>query len=296
MLHPRPALKHHVADVVPVAQDVEQALRDALNRANTELNKVRSEKDRYEASCDQLKKRVSDSSNTVLELRTQLQTATKEKDWYMNQHLQSKDDYEALNNNWANRYKTLQLEYDALQAKNAKLETDYASLASAYGDLSKSSQATSSTSSGASPKATTIPDRTRESRSSKKEHRDERGRSRPRDKDREKREQKAEKERLSKRFEERRPPTSNRRSSFVEGWGPGGRSTSANPLSRTYTTTGRMSQHQPTASYGSANIPRTSNPLSPTGTTGGAYSSGSSAAYDDDSYEDGNYHPYPIQR
>lgn len=255
-----------------VANDPEQALRDALTKARTELNKVVGEKDRFESSCEQLKKRVTDATNNVITLRSQLQSTTEERDSYKERYQQARENYNALNDNWAQRYK--------------EMEARYNDLFDAYDELHASSVS--------SPKTSSLPDRTKDPRSPTKK--DDRGRTRDKDREREKREkreQKAEKDRLSKRFEERRPPTSNRHESFIEGWGPGGRSASANPLSRTQypnVAAGRPAlQHGTQYGYSGPTVPRT-NPLSPSG----VYSSGSSA-FDDDQ-EDGNYHAYPIQR
>ena len=264
-------------------QDVERTLRDALNLANTDLNKALGERDRYETSCSQLKKRVAESQVAIKDLGTQMTTLSKDKESYKDKYKQSKEDYSALNEHWAQRY--------------SDLEAKYSNLFEAYNELkAKASVPTNY------PVVSNLPDRPKESRSSPKESREDRGRGRDKEREREKRdkkEAKAEKERLSKRFENRdsrdnRPPTSNRRSSFIEGWGPGGRSASANPLSRTYSnnaTAGRMAPSQHT-SYASPTVPRTLNHLSPTG----VYSSNSSSATYEDDYEDGNYHAHPIPR
>ncbi|KAL6855316.1 hypothetical protein ACO1O0_006457 [Amphichorda felina] len=256
------------------AQDPEQALRDAITTAQTELNKVVSEKDRLETACEHHKRRAAESANNVLTLRSQLQSVTEDRDSYKKKYQQQN----ALNEKWIQSYQALEAKYNDL------LE--------AYDEINSSS--------GSSPN-TSVTDRSKEARSSAK--RDDRGRTRDGDREREKREkreQKAEKERLSKRFEDRRPPPSNRRSSFIEGWGPGGRSASANPHNRTQYPSGSSGRTAPLSpphgaqygGYAAPNVPRSNpNPLSPSG----VYSSGSSAVYDED-HEDGNYRPYPIPR
>lgn len=277
----------HNTDRPYVVRDIEESLREQLNRANTELNKVQSERDRLATS---LKKTITDSANNaadIKDLKVQLTAVKKERDQANDDLDQSKADYEALHKTWLKKYTELQTDHDSL--------------------LSRFNTA-KGTSSSSSPLSSPIPDRTKEVRPvSKKEHREprehrehredrdrERERPRGRDKDREKREQEeqmAEKKRLSKRFEERRPPTA-RRGSVSQGYSSSGRSSSANPNSRSYTNTRSPPQKLPAAQpvYGSS-VPRTPNPLSPTG----AYSSGSSG-FNDDEYEDGNYHAYPIPR
>lgn len=265
----------------PVKDD-ERNLREALNSANTDLNKAIGDKDRFETSCSQLKKLVSESQFTIQDLRSQVQTTSKDRDSYKEKYKQSKEDYAALGENWLKRY--------------AELEARYDSLFKSYNDL-KSTAATTPTYGAHSNNATTaLPDRSRDSWDDRDRERErDRGRGRESDRERERREKKeakAEKERLSKRFENR-PPTSKRRSSFIDGRGSGGRSASANPASRTSSgsgTTGRPAP--PYGNYTSSTVPRTPDPRAPSGHYS---SSGSSATFDDD-YEDGNYHAYPIQR
>lgn len=290
MLHHSPS--HHVrgADRDSVARDMEESLRDQLKCANTELNKVLSERDRFETACKQLKKTVTDTASTVADLKTQLASIKKERDQRSDDLEQAKADYDHL----LKTHKSFQKSY-------AELQSEYESLMSRY-NTAKGSSSTSS------PHSSPLPDRTKEPRPAKKEYKEYRDdryredrdrdsgrdRGRGRDKEKEKREQEEEKKRLSKRFEGR-PPPSNRRGSCSQGWSSGGRSSSANPSSRY--TNGRpqppqLVQGQP-AYGGGASVPRTPNPLSPTA----SYSnSGSSGFNDDDHYEDGNYHAYPIQR
>lgn len=297
--HSTSAYKPRSTDRPCIVRDIEETLREQLQRTNTELNKLQTERDRLETACKQLQKTYTDTVATVAELKAELSDVKKERDQHNDDLEQSKADYAALlktHKSWLRDYTELQNEYDSL--------------------LSRYNTA-KGTSSASSPLSSPAPDRAKEVRTvSKKEHREHRehrepredrerrkdrdrnqSRDRGRDKEREKREHDelaAEKKRLSKRFEERRPPQAGRRGSVSQWSSSGTRSTSANPNSRSYTSNRAqpppvVSQAQP--AYGSS-VPRTPNPLSPTG----AYSSGSSGFNDDEPYEDGNYHAYPIPR
>lgn len=310
-----------LTDIGLSAQDEVEGLRDQLKNAHTELNKVRGEKERYENSCLQLKKRVSESTQIVYDLKNEVAAVKEDRDRYKEDLLQSKEDYDALlmkHRDWLQSYTDLKAEHDSLAVRHEALKATLAPVPSPpLADRTKESRSSTkeprSTASSSTKKENREHRDHREERPQRSDHR-ESDRGRGRDKDREKREhkeQKAEKERLSKRFEERRPPVTTdsrppasggRRQSFIEGWGPGGRSASANPArtsqssTQTYTSSRKEKLSPPLVpgqpGYG-ASIPRTPNPLSPTG----VYSnSGSSAFTDDDKYEDGNYHAYPIQR
>lgn len=155
-----------------------------------------------------------------------------------------------------------------------------------------SSKASSKTSSKSSSKSATSSSSKKESREPRelrepREPREDRHRDRDRDErhreredrprnrgDKEKSDAKADKERLSKRFDERPSNGTRGPASFIEGWGP----------------SGRMQAPAPAQSHKGAysNVPRTPNVV-----TSGHFSSDSSA-FDDEMYEDGAYHPYPI--
>lgn len=299
------AYKTQGTDRPCIVRDIEESLREQLQRTNTELNKLQTERDRLENVVKQLKKTVADTVATVAELKSELSDEKKEREKEREKHNdeldQSKADYDALlktHKSWLRDY--------------TELQTDYDNLLSRYNTAA-------GTSSASSPLSSPVPDRkevrpaskdqddkrkSREDREHRKERNREKSRNRGRDKEREreKREHEehliAEKARLSKRFEGRPPITqsnsgSGRRNSVSQWSGSGTRSTSVNPNSR-YTSSRAQAapvvkQAQP--NYGSS-VPRTPNPLSPTN----AYSSGSSGFNDDDSYEDGNYHAYPIPR
>lgn len=291
-----------------IHQDVESPLRDAPDRTNTELNKAKSERDRYKAAYEQLKEQASTYVDTIHELKAQLHAVVdqsenlrKQNDWYIDQHQQSKDNYETLKNNWASRYKSLELEYYALRAKIPKLETDYSAPALTYSDYSKSSQATSSTSSGGNLKTTTVsdfPDFTKRFIAMGKSHRDDEDRIRHRDEyseTHERREDNAKEERPSKRFVEReRSPVSyqrrehTQRAHKVDNRIP---ETQEGPPSFQQ----ELYQSQQVSEVKDKNPPKSSQPDS-------AYTTHFTAAYgyhdddDDDDYEDQTYHAYPIQR
>jgi hypothetical protein len=255
-------------------------VEDRLLAALTQLNKVNAEKDKLEALHDGTNKRLSEATRAQADLKIQAQTF-RDENTKLRERLQGlKVDHERVifeNGNWDNNYTELKARYDLLVLR--------------YNATTAHSPT--------NPMAGPLPERPKVARAtSKRESRDQReDRGRAREK---RKEAKDEKERLSRRFEgrpdDRRPPTSHR-DSYIEGWGPGGRSASANPASRSFNkvATGRMQGPAITASQQAAysNVPRTTNPMSP-----GLYSSsgsGSSAVYDDD-LEDGNYRAYPIAR
>ncbi|PTB63871.1 hypothetical protein BBK36DRAFT_1161814 [Trichoderma citrinoviride] len=329
-----------------VPSDIDRHLLDSLNNAHTELNKTNSERDRYLILYNQADKKLTEATAIITDLKAQNQTF--------------KDGAAAFQE----RYELLIKENDRLRHENGELARGFDDLKAKYTELSHrynalNSAAPSFSSNAGSGQSGSLPERPKVSRSSskkeRKEDREERSRVRDREKSRdrtkedkrdkekekekdkerekEKKEHKAEKERLSRRFEERRPappapappppPMAHRRNSFIEGWGPGGRSSSASGSStRSYTNgpngitgpnglhgphggphglnghNGHMGHVQvPVVTPGSkpvyASIPRTAaNPMTPR-----IFSvAGSTAAvFDDDgSYEDGNYHPYPI--
>lgn len=295
-----------------VATDYDERLLDALNQAHTELNKANSERDRFQNLYEQSTKKLTEVNHAHTELKSQLQ-GFKDNNAALKERLQElKDENERLG-----------YDNETLGQDYGDLKTKYNAVTVQLNTINSSPTFTTSTSSGTG----NLPERPKVSRSvskkdhhrehkehkehkehrdhkdhkDHKEHRDDRGRTREKDKEKEKREQKAEKERLSKRFEERRPPTSGgRRSSFIEGWGPGGRSTSSAPAStRTYTNVASGHVQVPAVTSHKAtysNVPRTAaNPLSPRIYNGVG---GSSSGYSDEDgvFEDGNYHAYPIPR
>lgn len=265
----------------PVLDDNDRLLA-ALNTANTQLNKANEEKDKFRALYENTNKRLAESSRAQADLKIQAQAFRDENILLREQLQRQKEDCERVNfenHNWDKNYTELKARYDNLVLR--------------YNATSAPSPT--------NPMAAPLPERPKVSRTtSKRESKDQReDRGRAREK-RERKEAKDEKERLSRRFEgrpdDRRPPT-NHRNSFIEGWGPGGRSASANPGSRSFNriATGRMQGPAVTPSQQAAysSVPRTTNPMSP-----GLYSSsgsGSSAVYDEE-FEDGNYHAYPITR
>lgn len=236
-----------------IAKDSGEDLLDALAKSQTDLERAIRERDRLEAERDKLARSNRDLAE---------------------KHRQDKEDYRALNANWVGRY--------------MELESKYKEILDAYDSLNSSV--------ASSPMTTSSdPDRLREPRKPAREgHREDRGRARDeagRDRH-EKRLTEADKERLSRRFEDRRPPVSTSRRPAVDGRASGSRrSSSANPLSRKSPTQAPLSP--PYSAGGRGNngyaVPRTPNPLSP------AFSSGSSTAYGEDRHEDGNYHAYPVQ-
>jgi hypothetical protein len=82
-----------------------------------------------------------------------------------------------------------------------------------------------------------------------------------------------------------------RQTSFIEPWGPGGWSPRYEPPSSDFDAYGHLATGRKAASVVSSaaysNVPRT------TSIVNGHFSSDSSA-YDDERYEDGSYHAYPI--
>ncbi|KAK1239504.1 hypothetical protein MKX07_008992 [Trichoderma sp. CBMAI-0711] len=326
--------------------DFDRRLLDSLNNAHTELNKTNSERDRYLSLYNQADKKLAEATATITDLKAQ------------NQAL--KDSAVSFQE----RYELLMKENDRLRHEHGELARGFDDLKAKYTDLSHryntlNSASPAYSSNAGSGLSGSVPERPKVSRSSskkeRKEDREERSRVRDREKSRdrtkedkrdrekekekdkerekEKKEHKAEKERLSRRFEERRPappapappppPMAHRRNSFIEGWGPAGRSSSASGSSTRSYTNGPNGINGPNGVHGPhggphghnglnghrghvqvpavipsskpvyASIPRTAtDPMTPR-----IFSvAGSTAAvFDDDgSYEDGNYHPYPI--
>ncbi|KAM0244775.1 hypothetical protein ACHAQJ_010717 [Trichoderma viride] len=321
-----------------VASDYEQRLLDSLNTAHTELNKTNSERDRYLGLLEQANKKLAEVTATNTDLKSQNQTF-KETIASLQERIQrGKEESDRLRID----HGVLGRDYTELKAKYSNLSHQYNALSSAPPPFPTNA---------ANGLSGSMPERPKLSRSSskkeRKEDRDERSRVRDKEKSRdrekedkrerekekekekEKKEHKAEKERLSRRFEERRavppapapapapppPPIANRRNSFIEGWGPAGRTSSASGSSTRSYTNGPHGPHGPHGPNGHighnghaqvpavtptnktvyANVSRTvTSPMTPR-----IYSvAGSTAAvFDDDgSYEDGNYHAYPISR
>ena len=278
----------------PPSADYEEQLSDSLMEANTKLNRVIEDRDKLKSLYDQATKKLAESARVTKDVRAEVADLAGDK-------------------------KDLKARLQQTNEENSKLQYDLVAWEEAYNKLETVFQslqlqlkaANANASSGAGP-AAALPERPKPSSrnpGAKKEHKEhresrdaERGRGRDRDRDRDrgheraKQEQKAQKERLSNRFDDKRPPTSGRRQSFIEGWGPGpsrGRSASATPGTRTSyanmpVSTSRIQPLATTPSRPAAYsaVPRTTNPL--------GYSSGSSTAYDE--YDDGNYRAYPIVR
>ncbi|UKZ82029.1 hypothetical protein TrVFT333_009811 [Trichoderma virens FT-333] len=344
-----------------VISDHEQRLLDSLNAAHTELNKTNSERDRYLSLLEQANKKLAEATATITDLKAQNQTLNQTFKESVASLQEKQDHVKEENDRLIFENGALSREFADLKVKFSNLTRQYNSLSgtapvfpsSAANDLAGAVPERPKLSRSSSKKERKEDrDRDREERSrvrDKEKSRDrekedkrerEKDKDKEKDKEKEKKEHKAEKERLSRRFEERRaapppapapapppPPIANRRNSFIEGWGPGGRSSSASGSStRSYTNgpNGPNGLHSPLSPLGPhglnghnghnghighvqvpvvtpgnklpyANVPRTAtNPMTPR-----IYSvAGSTAAvFDDDgSYEDGNYHAYPISR
>ncbi|KAK1254317.1 hypothetical protein MKX08_008312 [Trichoderma sp. CBMAI-0020] len=324
-----------------VTSDYEQHLLDRLNTAHTELNKTNSERDRYLGLLEQANKKLAEVTITNTDLKSQNQNL-KDNIASLQERIQrGKEESDRLG-----------FENDALAQDYAELKAKYSNLSHQYNALNSapppfSNNATNglsgsmaerpklSRSSSKKERKEDREERSREERSRVRDKEKSRDREREKEKERdkenvkekEKKEHRAEKERLSRRFEERRvvppapapaapapppPPITNRRNSFIEGWGPAGRTSSASGSSTRSYTNGPHVPHGPNGHIGHnghaqvpavtpvnkapyANVSRTAtNPMTPR-----IYSAaGSTAAvFDDDgSYEDGNYHAYPISR
>ncbi|OAQ79941.1 growth-arrest specific micro-tubule binding domain-containing protein [Purpureocillium lilacinum] len=274
-----------------------EALMEDLKNANTDLNKANSERDRYKYLYEQATLKLSQSHAAQNDLKAQAHSL--------------KDDFSVL------RARVQQLEDDNAQLlyENDLWDKHYTGLEKSYGELTvqyNSLLASMPSSSSSYRISTNLPERPKRashhkkkpsSSSTRREHKESSPASRKSNTSNSDKEQK---DRLSKRFEEKRPSSSggrgSRRHSFIEGWGPAsGSSASAAPP--TTGATGRAFAGVATAGLGQppavsqshnkvsfSSVPRTTaNPLSP-----GLYSN--TAAYDDEYYEDGNYHPYPVAR
>ncbi|CAM1509961.1 Fc.00g002960.m01.CDS01 [Cosmosporella sp. VM-42] len=310
--HP-PADRVHAAAV----EDYDSDLLDHLNKANTDLNKANAEKDKLKAALELATKKLNESAAAYRELKAQHEGVRTENDVLKDDIRQLKDDNSRLDF----ERRDAEQRFIGLNAKHENLTLKYNALSGVVPPSSMtsplpsdtdrperpernertdrperpkvSSRPSSKASSGKSSSSSKTPskkDREERERHREERHRDRedrhrekedrhREKSRPRDKERDrehKSEAKADKVRLSKRFDER-PAPANRRASFIEPWGPGGRMQTA----------AVTQSHQ--APYAN-NVPRTANANV---TLPGHFSSDSSA-FDDDTYEDGSYHPYPI--
>ncbi|KAI6781376.1 uncharacterized protein J7T54_002268 [Emericellopsis cladophorae] len=286
--------------------DVEQQLRDALNKANTELNIISAERDRFETRYLELKKKLGDKEAPLpsiaispaaalpRDVKAQIQSLKKDRE-RQDEHIEDLEaNYKALNEGWAKQYASLEERHTELKGQYTSLESDYKAIDKKLAEMIDRFNAPQPGSASGPASAASTGSKESSSR------RDERGRTRDhkeRDKE-EKREAKAMEKRLAKRLEakpepstptkESRPPlTSRRRDSHM-----GGRSSSTHRHSHSYSTSQSSLNASNTANMGRS-VPRTPNPLSPG--AGGVYSSGSSAVYDDD-LEDGNYHAHPVHR
>ncbi|KAJ6439593.1 growth-arrest specific micro-tubule binding domain-containing protein [Purpureocillium lavendulum] len=279
------------------SQEYVEELMEKYKNANTELNKSNSERDRYKYLYEQATAKLSQSHAVQNDLKASAH-ALKEDASVLRARLQQlADDNEQLqyeNGIWEQHYTILDKSYTELTAH--------------YHNLAASMPASSST----HRVSTKLPERPQRpshhkkkpsSSSTRREHKESSPSSRKSNTSNSDKEQK---DRLSRRFEEKRPSSSggrsSRRHSFIEGWGPAsGSSTSA--AGPTSGATGRpfvtvaTAGHVPAAAVSPSHnkvsfssVPRTAtNPLSP-----GLYNT--TMAYDDEYYEDGNYHPFPVAR
>lgn len=243
---------------------MDETLLENLKNANTELNKVTSERDRYVRLYEQATQKLSESHAAKEDLKAQVH-ALKEEHAALRRKLQeSKRENKELTcavDAWAHEHENLQQEFD--------------DLAAAYHDATTSP-------SGVQGTSMRLPERPKSSHksSSKREHKEERARK----SDKESREKRSEKERLSRRFDQERPGS--RRQSFIEPWGPGARPVSSAPA-RDMPVQAVQPSHSNVAF---STVPRTSNPLGSS-----LYKPGGGCLYDDE-VEDGNYHAYRVAR
>jgi regulator of replication initiation timing len=235
-------------------------------RIMANLKAAKDEIERLRSLNERTNQKLNEATRNNSELKVQL-SGFKEQ----NQHL--KQEAESLvfeNSSWETKYKELRARYENLELRHNALKDP----------------------SPTNPMASPLPDRTKKRHSHKpskdgdsREHREDKNRDRDRDRDRD-RGRGRDREKLLERFSDRRPPTTTR---HIEGWGPGGRSASATPASRNNYTSVASGRNRETT----YETPRTANPMSPT-STGFHSSSGSSAMFDDERAEDGNYHQYPV--
>ncbi|KJZ80456.1 hypothetical protein HIM_00306 [Hirsutella minnesotensis 3608] len=255
-------------NALATAQDAQEQLLDDLKDANTELNRITSERDRYYRLYEQANNKLSESHAAKEDLKTQV--------------LSLRDDNAALRQ----KIKELEKENTNLVYANDLWDKHYTMLERNYHKIVAEFNAAPSVSSGASLK---LPERPKPSHrsSSKKGHKEERSKKG----EKESREKKAEKERLSRRFDENRPSTSGRRQSFIEPWGPSVGAAPTPPApSRGFTDIKAPAGQSAHNNVAFSAVPRSTNPLSP-----GAYKHGATNLYDE-GYEDGNYHAFPVAR
>ncbi|RDA91145.1 hypothetical protein CP533_0457 [Ophiocordyceps camponoti-saundersi (nom. inval.)] len=222
------------------AEEIQERLFDELKNANTQLNKVVSDRDRYQRLYEQLNQSLSDAHADKEELKNQVHSL--------------KEDKAALKKD----LHSLQKENEKLRQNIDAWDQNYTYLERSRDELAVQLQAANS-----HPTPLKLPERPKA-----REQKD----------DRPSRERKAEKERLSRRFDDKRParaPTHN----FNDAWnaavvtqGP------ARAL-----VDGTSSPHV----HFSA-VPRTVN--------SGLYKVNAGHLYKDIAYEDGNYHAHPLSR
>ncbi|RDA88462.1 hypothetical protein CP532_6693 [Ophiocordyceps camponoti-leonardi (nom. inval.)] len=227
------------------AEEIQERLTDELKNANTQLNKVVSDRDRYQRLYEQLNQSLSDAYADKEELKNQVHSL--------------KDDKAGLKKD----LHALQKENEKLRQNIDAWDENYTYLERSRNELAAQLQAATSR-----PTPLKLPERPKV-----REQKD----------DRSSRERKAEKERLSRRFDDKRPargPTNG----FGDGW------ETAAVVSQGPARAYNVEATSPHVHYSS--VPRTVNP--------GAYkvmNAGGGHLYQEAaSYEDGNYHPHPLSR
>lgn len=319
---------HSPADRAHAVEEYDTRLLDDLNKANTDLNIANAERDKLKAALELANKKLAETTTLYRELKAQHEGLRNENEVLKEDVRQVNSENERLEFERRDaeqrfiglsaKHENLTMRYNALNGMTPPAmasplpddqpeASDRTERPKTSRPSSKASSGKSTTSSGKTPVKKDREERHREDRHRGDRHREDRhrdkSRTREKERDKEKSDAKADKVRLSKRFDER-PAPADRRTSFIEPWGPGGwcptaLATPFPPLhygaqfSDHYdadTMTGRMQTASVTHSHqGSyANVPRSAN-LSISG-----HVSSDSSNFSDDPFEDGNYHPYPI--
>ncbi|UNI20252.1 hypothetical protein JDV02_006355 [Purpureocillium takamizusanense] len=288
---------HHSSRPGQTASEYAEEVMEQLKNANTQLNKANSERDRYKHLYEQVLAKVSQSNAAKDDFKAQAQSL-KEHSALLRARVQQLED-----------------ENDQLLCDNELWDKDYTMLEKSYSELALQHDtllASMPASSSSHRMATHLPEKPKRtshhkkkssSSSTRREHKESSPSSRRSNNSNGDKDQK---DRLSKRFEEKRSSVSgsrgSRRESFIEGWGPASGS-SAPAAPPTAGVTGRSFAGFATSGLGQppavspsynkvsfSSVPRTAaNPLSP-----GLYST--TAPYDGEYHDDGNYHVYPVTR
>ncbi|PHH86246.1 hypothetical protein CDD83_10529 [Cordyceps sp. RAO-2017] len=283
---------HASASRLP-AQDNEERLLENFKNANTELNKVMSDRDRYKSLYEQVvldRDRFKSLYEQATHKLSESHEARQDLDSQLHAVKEDKSKLQAVREDKAK----LQQKIQELERSYDELVYDYESLSQHYTTMEQryteaAAQLHSAGSTHAAVQAMPVRPKPSTRSPGRKDHKDERVKR----SDNESRAHKAEKERLSRRFDEKRPAASrDRRHSFIEPWGPSAGAGAA-VAGRGFADVQAPAVPPSHSNAVFSSVPRTANALNP-----GLYPPSAGSLYNNnsDGYEDGNYHAYPVAR